>query len=163
MTETSLLESAAGKLSRHAAERYSRRSFVGKLGRYGIAMTVGWAGMEILRPSGAQAHCGYSTPCQHWVMECASKWCANNQCPSGTCGCGSWCEQVSCSTCGDGWRRVADCCGNCNCGGSCNYDCPQSCCNHQYYRNGSCDDCDTYHIKCRRWFCANGSCGASRC
>ena len=159
MEESSLLGTAAGSLSRKAAERYTRRSLVSKVGRYGIAMTMGWAALDVLDPSDALAHCSQGTACGYQVYNCSSIWCSGNACPAGTCGCGSWCERVSTSTCGDGWRRVADCCGNCNCGGNCNGGCPQHCCNHQTYTNGSCSDCQNNHVNCRRWFCANGSYG----
>lgn len=158
MSRESLLATAAGSVSRRAAERYSRRSFVGKVGRYGVAMTMGWAAMDVLRPEEALAHCWQGTACGYQVYGCNSVWCAGNECPAGTCGCGSWCEPYA--SCASGWRRVADCCGDCNCAGDCNHNCPQSCCNHQLYRNGSCSDCQNHHIKCRRWFCAPvGNCG----
>jgi hypothetical protein len=162
MTETSLLQNTAGALSRRAADRYSRRSFVGKVGRYGIAVTMGWAALEVLDPATALAHCNAS--CGACPSGCCgganSRWCANahsSSCPSGSCGCGSWCESVSTSTCGSGWRRVHDCCGGCGGCSSPNCDpCPSpTCCRHQTYRNGSCSNCGDKHIKCRRWVCAS--------
>jgi hypothetical protein len=154
MTNGSLIESAVGVLSRGSAERFARRAFVSKVGRYGIAMTTGWAAMDLLKPENAFAHCVVSCgACGAGCCGQNSKFCAGNVCPSGTCGCGSWLESYS--GCQSGLRRLADCCGGCgNCGVNCNApNCPPSCCHHQQWTNGSCNDCAT-HVQCRRWFCA---------
>lgn len=171
MNETdSLIENTVGSLSRDAARRYSRRSFVGKVGRYGIAMTMGWAAMDVLHPATAWAHCNGS--CGDCPSGCCggalSVWCPSGYssgCPTGSCGCGFWCEPyAACKgvSGSSGWRKVHDCCGGCGGGCSdpgCNApNCPPTCCRNQEYQNGACNDCATFHIKCRAYVC-NGGCG----
>src|SRR5574340_983822 len=108
----SLLESVVGSASRDSARRLGRRSFIGKVGRYGVAITAGWAGMDLLRPENAFAHCvNDCLACSGTCCGQNSVFCAGNVCPSGTCGCGSWVEPYS--GCSSGMRRLADCCGGC--------------------------------------------------
>lgn len=154
MNNESLVEGVVGSVSRISAERMGRRSFIGKVGRYGVAMTAGWVALDLVKPENAfAADCtGNCGDCDMGCCTQNSVFCAGNVCPSGTCGCGSWVEPYS--GCGSGFRRLADCCGGCGtCGADCNApNCPPMCCHHQQHTNGSCNDCNQ-HVQCRRWFC----------
>jgi hypothetical protein len=152
------LATLTDSLARRAAVQITRRSLIHRAGRYGIALSLGGVGAGVLA-SPALADCTDS--CNHCTGSCCnneSVFCAElpgwnqNACPPGTCGCGSWTKSYS--GCSSGVERVADCCGSC---GTCGADCycpggDPSCCNHQRWHNGSCDDCNQ-HVKCRRTFC----------
>jgi hypothetical protein len=154
------LESSVGVISRALAVRLTRRSALSRLGRYGVALSIGSAGAALLDEQAfgttVTGCCGSCT-----IGNCCgsdSVWCSDlpgwnqNSCPTGSCGCGSWTH----GTCADGRiLRYADCCGGCNNGGNCTcINGAPSCCRHQLHTNGSCNDCCGYWIKCRRWFCS---------
>ncbi len=161
-TETHL-QGASEWLTRGIAERITRRKALDRLGKSAIALTLGGAaGAALADPAQAHipgAYCGQCTGSTSCCTAVSVK-CTNlpgwnqNSCPPGTCGCGSWVEPVSTSICSSGQRRYADCCGACNNGQLCTcIGGAPSCCRHQDYTNGSCNDCLNQHIKCRRWFC----------
>ena len=163
MTSTdTMLEGMAGSISRALAGKLTRRSALTRIGRYGVALSLGSAGLGLLAED-ANAHTCCSTCCCgncSWSgASCCgsdSVWCSTlngvNACPSGSCGCGSWVV----GTCSNGQTlRYADCCGGCNNGSDCRcVSGAPSCCRHQLHTNGSCNDCGGNHIKCRRWFCS---------
>jgi len=170
------LDRAVGSLSRSFAQRIDRRSAISRLGKYGVALSLGASGAALLDDTAwaaAQLRCCQG--CVGGCCGCESRWCdANGNCPSGTCRCGAW--QVGNCVNSDGHitgkLMYGDCCGGCNCGSNCNcssnYDCSNSGCSscpsccHQFNwvsdPNRACGDCTTcgcpWYIKCRRAFCA---------
>lgn len=140
--------------TRALADRFSRRSLLGGVGRGGIAMSLGGlAGVAALDDT-AEAHtvscpcsggCGNSVTCYDLT--------GSNSCPSGTDGCGWW--TVCASPCS--YRKVwSDCCSTgsgCDGGARCVSGSP-SCYHHKTYGCGCCSS--SAHIKCRRWYCTGG-------
>lgn len=155
-TKSSLLESSSDAFARRLAQRVSRRSFLGRVGKGAIvAATAGVAGVALL-DVGAFAHVN---PCQETCsISCESLPGHNaNSCPGSTNTCGCWCINVS-SVCGaTGIREWCDCCGDNYCQG--NRQCVEgtdnrthpSCYNHDAYGPGS------EHIACRRHHCVTQS------
>jgi hypothetical protein len=157
------LEGAVGAFSRALAQRFTRRSGLSRLGRFGVALSLGGAGVALLDDRAfaatATSCCG---SCSGTCCGSESVWCYNlpgwyqNACPTGTCGCGSWVA----GTCSGGTTlRYADCCGECGAGADCTcIGGAPSCCRYQTYTNGSCNDCtcgsEGFRIKCRRSFCS---------
>jgi len=167
------LDRAVERFSRSLAERLTRRSAVAVVGRYGVALSLGAAGVALLEPdSAAAAPCG----CGGCIGSCAcnlSVWCGlGGNCPGGTCHCGGWTYSCSCTSGGQrGCWWYGDCCGNCG-GGSADCSCTggqqcgtaPSCCNQpEWYTNADCTNicnCSSpWYIKCRRKYC-NTSAGA---
>lgn len=170
-TTDGTLDRAGAWVQRALARRVTRRSAVARIGRYGVALSLGAAGVELLNPPQAWANrlncCG---GCVGGCCGCESRWCdEGGNCPSGTCGCGYWLQGGQCigSNGLKGTVAYGDCCGDCgdgsdcrcsssfNCNGTCS-SC-QSCCNEfQWYESshscGSCG-CPAWFIKCRRQFC----------
>lgn len=124
----SLLGSAAGSLAKGAAAKLSRRSFLGKVGRYALVAAGSTAAIGFLA-SPAQAHClGFDcgcggrpcdagcgsgrgcpscTNCSHSVT-CQGLTGTGGQCPARSSTCGSW--TCSCNDCPSGLREWVDCC-----------------------------------------------------
>jgi hypothetical protein len=165
------LDAVARKLSGLLAERVSRRSALEKVGRYGMAMSLGAAGVA-LAPGGLAEAAALASCCDTCVSNpCGGSGCPNSVwcglggvCPSGTCECGSWSIGGSCTSGGkSGTYYAGDCCGNC--GGGTNCACHSGavqCCNYHEWQNGWCavNDCTCgtsgWFIKCRRQYCHTG-------
>ena len=132
------LGQAAGSLSRALAQRITRRSAVSRIGRYGVAVSMGAAGAALFDPEVALAAypcgCGSCAPgggggCSAGKCYYDSRWCDyGGNCPPNTCRCGAWSAGCGCvgSNGARGTWYYGDCCGNCG-GGNCNcsnsYDC----------------------------------------
>lgn len=170
------LEYAVGSMSRGLARRITRRSAMSRLGRYGVALSLGAAGAALLDDTARAATTGTCCQdCRGGCCSCESTWCDyGGECPpSGSCRCGAWWGGCYCS----GGRRLmyGDCCGSCGCGSYCTcgaFDCSSgacggtscrtcpSCC-HQFQHvsdtNRQCGDCSTcscpWYVNCRRAFC----------
>jgi hypothetical protein len=170
------LDHAVESLSRGLARRMTRRSALSKLGRYGVAMSLGASGVALLKDERASAVIT-STCCQSCrggCCNCDSYWCSlGGVCPSYTCRCGAWWAGCYCA---NGARLYyGDCCGNCGCGSYCNCaadrcgngacnqpggcsPCPACC--HQFQHTSDtgreCGDCGCgcpWYVNCRRAFC----------
>lgn len=164
------LEGAVGALARTLAERLTRRSTLARLGRYGVALSLGAAGTTLLDDqawAAASTCCGGG--CQHTCCGGCnySVWCNyGGYCPPGTCECGGWTLCERCTTSGGqaGVYWYGDCCGGCGNGCSCS-GCSPSCCNYHDWNNGSCAACDcrtgdsAWHINCRRKYCNTNTAG----
>ena len=173
---TSTAETLTAGLSRRFASRHSRRSFVGRVSKYSIALTAGMAAANRVVepafgtlicdcgnaeqcgsgctgdrpcPSGCD-HCGHSISCLKLTGQGGS-------CPSGTAYCGAWI--CSCDSCPSGFKQWSDCCANadqCSAESSCR--CPSdtdgesrvTCCLRHCYAGGQ-DDC--HFIYCRVTHC----------
>jgi hypothetical protein len=126
----SLIGGAAAGLSRAAAERVSRRSFVGKLGRFGIVAAGAGVGLGVLSNTawavctdfncdcagregdsgcGSGRGCPGCEKCGH-SLTCKALTGIGGACPSGTRTCGSWTCNCGSGTCGGGVREWVDCC-----------------------------------------------------
>lgn len=150
------LEGVSAEISQALARRVSRRHVVGRIGRTGVAVSLGGAGMALFAAPASAHSGGQCGQCQGSCCGSESVWCSTltgvNQCPSGSYGCGSW-TVGTCS--GGGVLRYADCCGGCNNGAACTcIGGSPSCCRHQQWTNGASNDCANNHIKCRRSFCS---------
>jgi hypothetical protein len=176
---TGTFDRATGSLSRALAQRITRRSAVGRLGRYGVALTVGAAGISLLDPAEALASfpcgCGGCSPYgPSGRCNCDSRWCDDGgYCPSYACQCGAWSAGCSCNG-GSGTMYYGDCCGSCGggadcavsssydcsggpCGGGCS-PCPGCCHQLEHYgdpnRNcGTCNCSNPWYVNCRRAIC----------
>lgn len=126
----SLIEGAAAGLSRAAAGRVSRRSFLGRLGRFTVVAAGAGSGLALLtdpalavcgdfncdcagRPGDSGCGSGRSCPscqkCGHSVT-CKGLTGVTGACPPGTRTCGSWTCNCGSGTCGGGLREWVDCC-----------------------------------------------------
>ena len=168
MTKTATrLEWHSETATRALAGKLSRRSFLGRVGRGAIAITLGAQGMRLLTPSLAIADhhpcpsgcdCSCSVSCNYlpgWNSNSCPNW------PNGTCRCGSWCFNDN--TCASGMRRWIDCCNTGWCGNHGGCKCIESknrptCCNDRAYSNGDCSPSPGL-IVCRIQTC--GSCAVS--
>jgi hypothetical protein len=159
-TDGSRLELAVGGASRSLAGRFSRRSFIGRLGLGVVAASLGESGLSLMRPglAGATiASCGTcSVSCNYlpgWLQ---------NSCPTNSCRCGHWC--FTDSTCPSGQtRRWTDCCdlgwcgahGGCYCVTSKN---KVTCCNSRTYSPYDCNPSGA-KVVCRFNACNSGCSG----
>jgi hypothetical protein len=140
MSIDSITETAA----RRIGMRFSRRSFIGRLGA-GLAAagtgTLGartaWAVPAVATACCGCANCGHSTSC-------------GTTCPTGTCKCGYW---YMC-TCEIYLMKYQDCCAACSGGCSCGSDGYPRC----YYTApyGSCNG--NTKVKCRAVSCTSTLC-----
>lgn len=158
------LDAAVGALSRGLAERLTRRSAVARVGRLSVALSLGAAGEMLMSDEALAAGC--CGACKSCSCCCNfSVWCGQGgYCPSGTCECGGWTYNETCTSGGrSGVYWYGDCCGQCGGGAdcSCSGGAP-SCCNYHEWNNGSCaqNDCTCgsagWFIKCRRKYCNTG-------
>ena len=141
------INSSMTVLSRAIARRTSRRSFLGRVGRTAVVLSLGSAGV-MLREEPAWASCGdcIGNCCGSDSIFCFNLPGGQNACPSGTCECGSWTEADS--HCPAGFKRFTDCCGNCASGKDCAcINGTPTCCRHKTH-SGGCDGCSSF-IKCR--------------
>ena len=175
------LDRAAGALSRGLARKFTRRSVLSKVGKYGVALSLGAAGVALLDDEAwACTNCCASNGgccrdcCSRGCCGAESRWCGlHGRCPSGTCGCGAWWTGRYCvNSSGQRTGRLmyGDCCGDCGCGSKCTCSssfnchgtsspCPSCCHQVQWYTDPSrsCGQCQCrcpWYIKCRRAFCA---------
>jgi hypothetical protein len=178
MPGPSLIETAASGIAKGVASRYSRRSFVGHLGRVAIVLTGSGAGVGLLASPASALQCDGCDP------DCAQG-CGNGNCPCSTCGhsvtckgltgtggrcpsntfaCGSWvCSCPSCPS--PHLRRWTDCCGTGQCNGGANCHCHSdvdgrsrpTCCYTKCYKTGNgggAGTCSDAYIVCRFEKCA---------
>lgn len=146
------LTTVGESMSRLLASRYSRRSFLGTVGRGTVTLSLLAGSAALLDSSSAEAH---SVPCPcpggcGLSVTCYQYWGDGNTCPPGTCGCGWWTTCASPCSAAKVW---SDCCSDgtaCTGGAQCINGAP-SCWNHKTYSCG----CATTsaHIVCRRWYC----------
>lgn len=156
-----------GKIAQQSAQRYSRRSFLGRAGRISVGAALTPVLAETLWPRQALAsdnnHCG-SAVCeiqQGFSVLCASlSYWGYNSCATGWADGGSWCACLpagsyssKCGTANESW--FGDCCANCapylnptadpfGNKKSCYYECE--------WGNTS------LKVICRRWGCTNSVC-----
>jgi hypothetical protein len=152
----SAFDGASERFARSLASRFTRRSFLGDVGKGGIALALGGAvGGIVGVEEAAASHC--SSACACTSVSSVSVRCDDipgywvNDCPSGSCLCGNWCSSSGpCS----GMTRWRDCCGNCG-GGMCIHAqdgvCRPKCCYHKEW-SGGCGD-GSWYVKCRKWTC----------
>jgi hypothetical protein len=161
--DASGLELLGSWMSTRLAQRVTRASALGKLGRSAVAVSLGSAGVAFLaQEAGAHNVCAYqgcdtnnpncSPCCYNLSVTCGSLTGNYGSCPSGSYDCGYWeYTDNSCNT-ANHLRRWTDCCGSCSEGsiGDCRGGAPH-CCNHKEYpqQGGICSD----HIRCRYTFC----------
>jgi hypothetical protein len=179
------LESMSNRVSRTLAGRVTRRSFLSRLGRGAIAVSLGSAAGATFLAGVAGGHtpdppadCG---DCGPHALECCTSGrdsisCQElnghnqNICPGSSESCGSWCITVSTSTCSSGFRKWTDCCGNAYCDGGQNCHCEndpggtsrQSCCRHKFYTGGQMTS-SNQHIACRKHACVSSLCDSNAC
>lgn len=129
-------------MSRAIAERTTRRAALAKLGRYGVAVTLGAAGGSLLEAESAFASepgCGGCSPyggsgCSKGKCGCDSRWCdLGGDCPGGTCRCGSWFGGCYCSN--NARLMYGDCCNDCGGGQDCSCSSSFTCNGGPCYEN----------------------------
>lgn len=150
------VEQLGERVSRQLASRFSRRSFIGSVGRGSIVLTLG-GGAFAARASIAGAH---ANPCAEGLSVSCHQLTGQNVCPSGTCGCGYWelCGQPECAA--NYAMRWRDCCvtdaGWCEGRRRCVNNAP-SCYHHKEYPQGCRNNIGA--IRCRAWQCVyNAKC-----
>src|SRR6266702_6180836 len=147
----SVVDRWAREMSRGMANRYPRRSFLGKVGRYAAAAVAGGSASVLLLQEPALAvgcGCGatHSVSCL-----CLT---GSNTCPSGTCQCGCWsaCDTSRCPS--PHSIQWCDCCNKSSHGSACVASCsnlPKNCFSKEW--SGG---CSTGHsIRCRKFSCLN--------
>lgn len=165
--EQPLFDRVAERLTRRLASRTSRRSLLGQVGRGGLLLSMGAAGVATLENADVALAHGQSCPCGGGLNDCVNvascnNYWGNNFCPAGTCECGWW------TTCASPCiiKFWTDCCSTgsaCDqgprCHGSGDTKGP-SCYFHKQYACGCASS--AAHIVCRYWKCAGTSC-ASHC
>lgn len=121
----STVESAVAATARVLARRFTRRSALARIGRYGLAASVAAPALALVDAEDAWAAPGGCQGCSPYggggcsSGKCAneSTWCGDGgDCPSYACRCGAWVA----GTCSDGSTMYyGDCCGACGGGGDC--------------------------------------------
>jgi hypothetical protein len=142
---TAKIDRAIHNSAVRAANRFSRRGFLGRVGTATAALGTG--GMVAWVPT-AEALCSGES------VTCATLW-GNNSCPSGTCDDGSWCVGSGCDwlqqNCNGGMTKWSDCCirkSECSCHTASGYP---TCCNDCVWGQ-VCNKTD-YTVRCRRHSC----------
>ena len=156
----SSLETLSEEIARGFAQRVSRRSFLGRLGKGMIAASLGAGGAAILAED-AFAHACNCERCDCSIGCAALPGHNSNSCPPGTCTCGCWC--VSGESC-PAFREWCDCCGGdycnphgCRCVTGTDGCTRPSCCHHKEWPGGC--GSSSWHIACRRSQCVSaGQC-----
>jgi hypothetical protein len=146
MPDESWFGRASESLSRSLATRFSRRSFLGNVGRGSLVLAGAGAGSLSLGAGPAQASiCGHTSSISCYDLT------GSNSCPGTSCGCGYWriCSSDNCQ-----YSKVwSDCCypnGSCSC--TCNTPTGEpSCCFPKEWAQGCGGD---LYVKCRRWYCS---------
>lgn len=145
------LDVTSERIARGLANRFTRRSFLGDVGKGGVALALGgtMAGVAGVEPALA-SHCGGCASCPGQSIRCDNLAGHGNGCPGNSCACGHWCSTNGpCS----GQTRWIDCCRGCDGPGRCAHgfegNCQASCCNPKQWSGG----CDSGRIKCRIWRC----------
>lgn len=121
------LDSATESRARGLANTHSRRSFLARIGQFGVALTgVGLAEAALAEPAHAHHVCGHTG---------TSPTCSGNPwpgCNAGQVEGGCW---VACGCCGPRLRRLCDCCvprcggcSTCSCCGQAFGYCPTGYC-----------------------------------
>lgn len=162
------LDGAVGSLSRALARRVTRRSALGRIGKYGVALSLGAAGTSLIEDQAWAAASAASGCCSNCINKCGHSQCNDSiycnyggYCPPGTCECGAWSYYQECGPGNKGIIFYGDCCGGC--GGGANCSCPGGaphCCNYHEWDNGQCAayqcQCNstTFYINCRRSYCS---------
>lgn len=153
--QTSVFDGASERFARRLANRFTRRSFLGDVGKGGLALAVGGAfGATRVERARGNPSCGGCGACSGNSIRCdyMDPW-NQNDCPDGSCWCGSWCS--SNGPCDIGQTRWIDCCGGCDGGdnGIClevGDRCAPKCCNPKEWPQG----CDHSFVKCRIHRCS---------
>lgn len=159
-------ERVSGRLAMRAGSRPRRRSFLGHEGRVGLVVAGAGLGVNAIADSAwaltcdcggpnCNAGCGPGRGCPGCDVCSHSVTCGTGgNCPGDTVACGSW--VCSCSSCGSGFKRWADCCAaNMQCNQSSDCRCVNdkdgvtrpSCCYKKCYSGGG-SNCNHY-IECR--------------
>jgi hypothetical protein len=146
MHDSTPIDALGERIARTLASGFSRRSFLGSLGRGSLALaTAGTVSAIDAEPSAASI-CGHnsSTSCADLT--------GSNVCPPNTCGCGYWleCAQQQC-TYGKVW---SDCCAQYSCVCTCTSKGWPTCCFTKEWPQG-CGNSSS-KIVCRRWYCSSG-------
>jgi hypothetical protein len=148
------IDGLAERLSRALADRYSRRSFLGGVGRTSAVLALG-GGATLAWPGVANAH---NNPCREDLSVTCYRLTGTNDCPSDTCGCGYW-ELCGVSPCSSGQaKRWTDCCAEEHYGCENRRGCVDhapTCFNHKDYKQGCRNEIGA--IRCRMWRCVNTS------
>lgn len=151
-TTDSLVET----VTRRIARRFTRRSFIGQVGRGSVALTVGGA-VAALEAAPALGNHGNAFCEGTTSITCGNLYGINNCQAVGGCTCGYWI--ASGGICAPQNTLWADCCGGCNGGADCR--CISSggvwrptCCNSKAY-SGGCGVSPDSHIRCRVYNCTN--------
>jgi hypothetical protein len=136
------LERLADRSTRGLGARLSRRSFMGRLGRGVVAVSLGSAGVELVRsPAASAAACPPGCDCSCSIVCAKLPGWTTNACPPNSCACGHWIFFDN--SCSSGLRKFHDCCGTGWCAdhGGCKcvtFENRPTCCNNRAYSNGSC-------------------------
>lgn len=147
------------------ANRQSRRSFLGWIGRASIAM-LGAGYIDVWNAESAQAACVWEGPFRELGRATClcTELIGSNNCPN--CCSGFWescplcTDEDACCSGGQQHKvRLFDCCGPCNGGCVTNSSCGstrnQSCCSTGYCADGG---CGTKHVRCVRKVCTTVVC-----
>jgi hypothetical protein len=162
-------EQVSDLIARSLAQHISRRSFLGRLGKGVVAVSLGAAGAEaLLRPPTAMAITCDVNGCS---IQCSqlNGW-NQNSCPTGTCECGCWCLISSNQGCPNSHKQWCDCCGGGWCGApghgchcqtaGCNGKTYPTCCYTKEWTGQGCGD-SSWHIACRKSDCRTSGCNFS--
>lgn len=143
------LESVGEFASRAVANRYPRKTFLGKLAGATVAFGAGSALYSTDARADHQLPCGCAS-CGNSVS-CSYFGASGSSCPAGTCACGFW---YVCSGCSGRYKKIEDCCASCTDGCRCSSTGFPICCYSAPY--GSCSGWD--HVKCRLMYCSAVNC-----
>lgn len=142
------------RIARGIANRYSRRSFIGRVGTLVAVAGAGSLGVRVPGAFGGVdtqccpgcncAHCGFSSVCTE----------GGGNCPTGSCDCGAWYLCSNCQPGGATLLKYRDCCSACGGGCFCGDDGYPHCCYPPPY--GSCGGYNK--VRCRTITCTNFAC-----
>ncbi len=168
--DRSPFDTASERLARGLANRFTRRSFLGDVGRGGLALALGGTvvGVDSAYAACDGSPCSNCTSCANETNSIRCDQCCEyqNSCPAGSCSCGWWdANGGPCTNNPNNCTRWHDCCGGCGTGSSkCllgdGGTCRPHCCNRKAYCSGACGtkiSCTQGSlIKCRIWRCDSG-------
>ena len=140
------IDSVTESVTRQFGNRFSRRSFLGRVGTGLAAIGGGALAIDTGVAFASVASCCGCSLCG------ASTTCGTSDCPSGTCACGQW-WMCQCSG-GSTLKRYRDCCAACSGGCSCGSDGRPRCLYPPPY--GSCGGYTK--VKCRSISCTTAHC-----
>jgi hypothetical protein len=142
------IDEISEKIARRTANRFSRRSFIGRVGTTIAVAGAGSLGIHVPMAAAAGccgcAHCGFSSVCTE----------GGGSCPSGTCQCGSWYICQNCQPGAPTLKKFTDCCSACGGGCFCGADGYPHC-----FYNPPYGACGGYSkVRCRTIDCTNLAC-----